>query len=359
MMDSLRIIFTVVLMVIVGCNSETSVKLDLEKPPFEKLSQYRFFKGDLNQLNPNNGVLPYELITPLFSDYAEKARFVWMPEGTAAKIGNIDESFEFPQGAVLIKNFYYYRDVRSPEQGKQLVETRLLINKQSGWDALTYVWDAQQADANLEIAGDMRMVNWIDHRGEPKSTNFIIPNKNQCKGCHEYKKVLQPIGPKVRHLNKEFTYQDGPMNQLLKWEQLGYLESINTSTTDLPKIASWEDQEALLNDRALAYLEVNCGICHSEHGPASISGLFLTTLTTELNHLGICKSPVSAGNGSGGHQYDIVPGKPDKSILVYRMESLNPGEMMPELGRTMVHTEGVELIREWIASLEGSCPESL
>lgn len=359
MIDGFRYTFFGMLALLIGCSGGTSVQMDEDSPPFEQLSKYQFFTGDPKNLIPNDGVLPYELITPLFSDYAEKARFVWMPTGSQASIADIDESFEFPIGSVLIKNFYYFNDARTPEKGKQLIETRLLVNRKTGWDALTYVWDDQQADAYLEIAGEVRKINWIDHRGKPKNTTFVIPNKNQCKGCHEYKKQLQPIGPKVRHLNKIYIYQDGPMNQLEKWQQQGYLEPLDNEVAELPNVAPWNDRKALLRDRALAYLEINCGICHGEYGPANISGLFLTTLTKDSNHMGVCKSPVSAGSGSGGRKYDIVPGNPDASILIYRMESLNPGEMMPELGRTMIHEEGVGLIREWIASMEGDCPESL
>jgi hypothetical protein len=37
------------------------------------------------------------------------------------------------------------------------------------------------------------------------------------------------------------------------------------------------------------------------------------------------------------------------------MESDKPKIMMPEIGRTVVHREGLELIREWLASLDGGC----
>ena len=50
-------------------------------------------------------------------------------------------------------------------------------------------------------------------------------------------------------------------------------------------------------------------------------------------------------------KYDIVPGEPDKSILVYRFNSIDPGIMMPELGRTMIHKEGLELIKSWIEDI--------
>lgn len=325
--------------------------------PFERLSQYGFFQGDLNDLIPSRGVLPYDLVTPLFSDYAEKARFVWMPEGTSAELIQEEETFSFPQNAVLIKNFYYPLDARNLQLGKQMIETRLLIRRDQGWEAWSYIWNDAQSDAILDIAGDVKPVTWLDERGQKRQVSFIIPNKNQCKGCHEYQKQLRPIGPKVRHLNKVFAYEDGEKNQLMKWQEKGYLKGLTADFTQYFTVADWENPQALLNERALAYLEINCGICHSEHGPAGVSGLFLTTSQQDPNHLGVCKSPVSAGSGSGGRDYDIVPGNADGSILLYRMESLDPGAMMPELGRSMVHEEGVALIREWIDSMEGECPD--
>ncbi|MGA8204153.1 MAG: hypothetical protein WB812_06500, partial [Woeseiaceae bacterium] len=72
-------------------------------------------------------------------------------------------------------------------------------------------------------------------------------------------------------------------------------------------------------------------------------------------HLGICKPPVAVGRGSGGRSYDIYPGRPDESIIVYRMEHSDPDIAMPELGRSAVHAEGVAAVREWIAGMNGSC----
>src|SRR6478609_4393001 len=89
--------------------SNAKVTVDIDAKPFEKLSEYHFFKGDLKELIPNDRVLPYDLITTLFSDYAQKARFVWMPEGTSAKYSK-NEVLDFPVGTVLIKNFYYNKD---------------------------------------------------------------------------------------------------------------------------------------------------------------------------------------------------------------------------------------------------------
>jgi hypothetical protein len=114
----------------------------------------------------------------------------------------------------------------------------------------------------------------------------------------------------------------------------------------------WNDPNTgTLAERARAWLEMNCAHCHNPAGPAQQSGLDLRMAQADLTRGGLWKSPVAAGRGSGGRWYDIVPGKPDASILVYRIASTEPGVMMPELGRRLVDEEGLALVREWIASL--------
>jgi len=97
---------------------------------------------------------------------------------------------------------------------------------------------------------------------------------------------------------------------------------------------------------------VNCALCHNSKGPANASGLFLEYNRKDVKKLGVFKPPVAAGRGSGNLDFNIVPGKPDESIFIYRMESTDPGILMPESGRKMVHKEGVVLIREWIEFLK-------
>ena len=309
----------------------------------------------MRDLVPNKRILLFEPITPLFSDYAEKARFVYIPEEESAKYHEADV-FGFPVGTAFIKNFYYSHDFRDESKGRKIIETRLLVKREEGWDALPYIWNDEQTEAFLEIAGGMERVQWIDMKGnEMDLKTYTIPNKNQCKGCHVDDGKFKPIGPKARNLNFEIEYADGKMNQLEKWKQMGFLSDA-PEAKNAPKMADWDNPESSsLHDRALAYLEINCGTCHSPTGPANTSGLHLTTYEKNPANLGICKSSVAAGRGSGGFLYDIVPGKPDESILVFRMESTDPGIMMPELGRHLVHQEGVELVREWIAELEGGC----
>ena len=331
-------------------NSPKTALPNWQEKPYESLSEYGFFSGDLKELIPNKDVLPYDLNTPLFSDYSQKLRFVWMPEGTSA---NYDSAavLDFPKGTVLIKNFFYSNDKRNKSKGRRLMETRLLINKKDKWDALTYIWNEDQTEATLDIVGDVYEVNWVNEIGEQIKNDYIVPNKNQCKGCHDLNGKLTPIGPKAGNLNRDFVYDSGTKNQLEKWSEIGYLSGFN-SKNPKPKFAVWNNPESgTLHERAMAYLEVNCGHCHNADGPGNTSGLHLTYSQPKNLKLGIFKAPVATGKGSGGRNYNIVPGKPENSILLYRMESTDPGAMMPEVGRSMVHEEGVELIREWIKEM--------
>lgn len=322
---------------------------------FPNLSQYNFFQGNISNLLPNERVLPYDLNSALFSDYAHKARFVWMPEGTAAAYTDTG-AFVFPVGAVLIKNFYYPHDFRDEAKGRRIMETRLLINRQEGWVALPYIWNKEQTEATLQVAGGREDIAWIHTDGKQRQVNYVVPNKNQCKGCHEDLKVMTPIGPKAKHLNKAFAYAEGEMNQLEKWTAIGYLQGA-PAVAGAPKLAMWNDPSSgTLDTRARAYLDINCAHCHSHGGPANTSGLHLHSEENECLEIGVMKNNIAAGRGSGNLHFDIVPGKPDSSIMVFRMASTDPGIMMPELGRKLVHDEGLALIREWIGSMDPAVP---
>lgn len=332
--------------------SNGKVTLDINAKPFEKLSDYHFFTGTLNELIPNDKVLPYDLITALFTDYAHKSRFVWMPEGTSAKYTK-DEVVDFPVGTVLIKNFFYENDENDASKGRKIIETRLLVKRTDKWDALDYVWNDNQTDAELNIVGDTKKVDYINKMGKPIHVDYSVPNKNQCKNCHNLNSVMVPIGPKVRYLNKDFAYADGNKNQLDKWTEIGYLSGYKKEENTKNKIASaFDETSGSVEERAKAYLEVNCAHCHRREGSANTTGLFLLLSEKDPESWGVMKSPVAAGRASGDNLYDVVPGKPDESILVYRMAENDPEIRMPELGRSIQHEEAVVLIRQWIAEMK-------
>lgn len=330
---------------------ETS-KIDFGQLPFKNLSEYGFFKGKLRSLEPDNGVLLYQPASSLFTDYAHKSRFIWMPEGTAASIREDDEgSMNFPDNTVIIKNFYYPADFRKPDAEKRIIETRLMVKRSGVWEAFPYVWKDDQSDAEYKVVGAEREVKWIDLAGKEQVINYIVPNKNQCKSCHNEKEQLVPIGVKAKHLNHEIKFAEGNKNQLIKWMETGYL----TDLKDLDAYSSMIDYNQTSHSielRAKAYLDINCGHCHRADGPASTSGLFLTYEETDPLKLGINKTPVAAGFGAGTFKYDIVPGQADQSILTYRMSTNQVGAAMPEIGRVTVHQEGLELIKDWINGMK-------
>lgn len=284
-------------------------------PP--KLSDFGFFIDG----KPNARVHPYSLNTPLFSDYAEKARFIYVPSGKKAR-ATADGLIDFPVGSALIKTFGY------PDR---TLETRVLLHRASGWVALPYVWDG--GDAVLRRGGTR-----IDVTVHDQPISYAVPNQNQCKECHQSAGALQPIGPKARNLAQPL---------LADLVRAGLLDRAPAGM----KLPHWDDSSAPVAERARAYLDVNCGHCHNRAGAASNSGLYLTWEEADPVARGIGKTPVAAGRGSGGLEVAIAPGEPDKSFLLYRMQSTEPGVAMPELGRSMAHKEGVALVREYIAKM--------
>jgi uncharacterized repeat protein (TIGR03806 family) len=341
----------VLCLLLAGChNREPGPAAIRDEEPPQTLSAYGLFQGNGSTQEPAAGVLPYDLNTPLFSDYATKYRFVRLPPGAQAQYSDT-EVFEFPIGTTLVKTFAFLHDLTDPSKGRRLIETRLLIHKPDGWIGLTYVWNDEQTEATLQIAGGTRDVSWVHTDGRPRTTNYIIPNVNQCLGCHENSKVLRPLGLKARNLNKDFAYPEGPENQLTRWTRDGYFKDAQPPAL-APRLPVWNDPATgTVDQRARAWLDINCAHCHNPAGPARNAGLDLRVEQTDVHKLGVRKSPVAAGRGSGGRSFDIVPGKPEESILLYRIQSTEPGVMMPELARRRVDEEGVALVRTWIASM--------
>lgn len=347
----MKLISFFVLVLLIGCQSkkaadvvlkEEFTKTDLSAWGNETLSSYNFFKGELKNLEPTETVIPYNINSPLFSDYAFKRRFLSIPPGGKMEYDG-EEVFHFPEGTILIKNFYYPADFRNPEKNLRLLETRLLLLKEGAWSALPYVWNEAQDEAYLDLSGRNVRVSWTHYDGVIREVDYSIPDVNQCKSCHLKGDKLMPIGPSARQLNRN--------NQLVEWAEKGLIAEL-PEKHKMPKLASYEDDQLPLTDRARAWLEVNCAHCHRPDGQAKTSGLHLMADVTDLQKMGVGKAPVAAGKGSGGRLFSIVPSKPNESILLFRIESTDPGIMMPEMGRKLVHQEGVELVREWIQRMK-------
>ena len=323
---------------------------DPANPP-KRLSDWGVLDKRGDALVPAGASFAYSLHTPLFSDYAEKFRTVWMPEGERARQRG-DQVFDFPVGTIISKTFFYRlqeglmtaRDSPFPATGAQaldtrkvrLLETRLLVHAASGWIAVPYVWSDAQDEAYLNITGELLSFDVRVPGGQAQAASYLIPSRNQCASCHARRNSggLHPIGPKAWNVDLDH------------WRASGWLDSADS-------VAAHAEFSA-----ARRYLDVNCAHCHSEEGAGDTSGLFLDIAESDPIRLGVCKRTIAAGQGTGGRTYGIVPGKPDESILVYRMNTTSPAEMMPELGRSLVHSSGVSLLRDWIAAMPEVCASS-
>lgn len=329
------------------------------------LSDYNLFVDATDPTGAtHDGGLPYDLNTPLFTDYTSKYRYVFIPQGATATYSE-REVFDFPVGTVLVKTFALPANADQRGINEELIETRLLIRRSSGWITLPYVWNSGKTDAVLRKAGAI-LSKTIIQGGQTRQFNYVVPSSTDCKQCHEYKDAaainasIVPIGPKARHLNKTYNYTDGAANQLSTWVAAGWLSGAPADLSTIDTIPAFADADAAtlgaktsdeLMGLAKGYLDINCAHCHRPEGNASNTGLTLEHWRPYGNGTahGACKQPIAYGGGN--LSYDVVPGDALQSIMAFRVNSNVPGDRMPEIGRSLVHDEGVQLIQAWINSL--------
>jgi uncharacterized repeat protein (TIGR03806 family) len=307
------------------------------------------------QVTPSSGVTPYSLNTPLFSDYAVKYRTVWMPPGTSASY-QTTSVLDLPVGTVLTKSFGWPADFRVANAPVTWLETRVYVHSSTGWKGSAYIWDGAQHDAQVSAGGEIDDISFIDTEGQSLTAHYLVPSQSECSKCHANDGTPVPLGPWVQQINGDFAYPTGTENQLQHWTSLGLVKRA-PPPAQAPVLPVWNDPTTGSTDaRARAYLQANCSYCHDGNGEARTTGLVLLDTNTDPTTFGVCKPPVAAGKAAQGQQYDIVPGQPSESILVYRMTSTSPSIAMPEIGRSLEHVEGVALISDWVTAMTGSCP---
>ncbi|HKK40554.1 MAG TPA: hypothetical protein VJ949_14130 [Cryomorphaceae bacterium] len=333
--------------------SALPVNVDLDSLPYQTLEEYNFFIGDeISDLTPNEGLLLYEPITQLFTDYAKKSRYIWMPEGVSANYVSDFESFDFPDGSILIKNFFYENVL--PTNERRVMETRLMFKRDGVWEFADYVWNDEQTEAVYDLGGQNKPIDVVLDNGQTLSINYRIPSESQCITCHKINETPSPNGPKPQNLNADLEYQDGIMNQLMKWAEMGYLEP--TYPSEIETVVDWEDESQLLQDRVRAYLDANCGHCHKQDAHCSYRNIRLSFEDNDReNNLGICVPFDEFVPGQPAMDYIIESGDANKSMLIYRMLSEEENIQMPLIGKSVVHQEGLDLLTTYINSLEETC----
>lgn len=353
----------------------------------ENLSDYNLFKDPKDPTGEANGNgMPYNLSVSLFTDYASKYRYVFVPDNKTAQYSD-HEVIEFPVGSVLVKTFSLPENTSQRGVNETLIETRVLIHRESGWVALPYYWETA-SDARLLIAGKTISNISITHKSEEITFDYGIPQASQCTSCHSVipmlkeandtrQAIFKPIGPKSRYLNHDYEYAQHTMNQLNQWENSGILTGAPLNKSSIVTAPVFTDETSVneliaqdqLNEAARGYLDINCAHCHRSEltlpeadyaGPAGDSGLnleFNRSYEENPTRFGVCKTAVAGGSddedtdGMPDYPRDVVPGQAELSYLLFRMNTIDPRHKMPELGRDTVHAEGVELVKAWINAL--------
>lgn len=285
---------------------------------------------------PASGLVPYEVAAPLWSDGADKERWLAIPNGTTIAV-NGDGDFSLPAGSVLMKHF---------RLAGQLVETRLLMRHPDGnWAGYTYEWDALQTDATLVTGGKVSMVN---------GQSWIFPSGNDCIRCHTAVAGFS-LGLEAPQLNADLTYPSTgrTANQLETLDSVLFFATPLGDPANFPALADPANVGASLEARARAYLHTNCAQCHRPNGPTPSSlDLRIGTLLADTGTCDVVPQSGDVGLGAGARI--IAPGAPDKSVLVERM-SLRDANAMPPLASNVVDSNGVALLRDWIGAMT-TCP---
>ena len=343
------------------------VTVDLTLVPYSKLSEYKFFEGPIKDQKPAAGLLPFAPASPLFSDYALKKRFVWMPAGSRATYNGDNKVLELPSGAALVKTFYYDNVQNiTPVGGTRIIETRVIIRKGEGLIFADYVWNAEQTEAYLDSLGNgsYTEISWKDENNVIKGTNYRIPAQAQCMVCHKSRSEVAegddtkyiPIGIKPQNLNWDYSYDTGAKNQLRKWIEQGYLEDNFSLPSPENTTVNYNDTSKPLDQRARSYVDANCSHCHSDdrhcdYRPMRFAYHDTGNAESGLANMGVCVNTSDMQDFPPELSRIVAPGKIEKSMLYYRINTTNETYRMPLHGRTVIHEEGVALIRDWINSL--------
>lgn len=343
------------------------VTVDLTQVPYPKLSDYKFFEGEMKDQKPSLNVLPFEPRSTLFTDYAHKKRFVWIPKGVKAAYAADGKILELPVGSALIKNFYYTNV--QPNNTTRIVETRVMIRKATGWIFANYVWNNAQTEAFFDLQGSITSIEWKDDNNVLKSTDYRIPEESQCIVCHKSKTTVNsvevttniPIGIKPQNLNFNYNYGSETKNQLQKWIEVGYLENNFSLPSESNSVVDYNDQAKPLEKRVRSYFDSNCAHCHDDERHCDYRpmkfGYNKTGLSNGqgLTNLGVCVDTQDMQGFPSALGKIVTPGNTERSMLHFRVSTNDETYRMPLHGRTMVHDEGVALIEQWINSLQ-SCP---
>jgi len=305
----------------------------------QKLSDTGLFTDTAN-LVPAAGLVEYDVNAPLWSDGALKRRWMALPADARITFRET-AAWTFPAGTVLVKHF----ELELAPGTVRRLETRVLVKRAAGWEGFTYKWNAGESDADLLDDAETEVFAVVDPGapGGMRNQTWYYPSRTDCLACHT--QAAGPIlGIRTQQINRDFRFPAATDNQLRSWNHIGLFTIDIGDATAYDAFADPSDATAPLSDRARAYLEVNCAVCHRPGSPTPVElDLRYAVAISGLNAVNI--AAINAGGVASGLRID--PGDKERSVLwdrVRRTDNLR----MPPLGSNVVDDVAVEVLGQWI-----------
>ena len=333
---------------------------DPEKFP-RKLSETGLFTNTKDQ-TPAPGVLPFSINAPQWTDGTTAKRWIAVPGSGKVAWGKGvwgDDKPAWPKDSVLVRTLSMAFASLGPDK-EWPIETQLLHFDGKQWNAYTYGWNAQHTDAELiGPEGDDRSITVPDtqdmmrnmpaHNGVTQQT-WHFASRAQCMTCHNVWDDYA-LGFNVPQLDRSGSSAGASEDQVSRFRHFGLLLEPKSPASDSerPTLTDPYDKSANLNERARSYLAVNCSVCHRFGG----GGSALFDVRKELPSAKLNLIDVRPNLGSFGldDARIVCPGDPTRSVLLYRMAKLGRGRM-PHIGSDRVDHAGLQLMIDWIRSLD-------
>ena len=308
--------------------------------------------SDLATLAPSEGVVPYDLNLRFWSDHADKTRFFALRDATDMVTYSADGLWEAPAGGVWVKHFDMDLDLRNPGTNVRRLETRFIVKTEDDFYGLSYRWEDDGTEANLaDNNGESFPLVITEADGSIRNQTWSIPSRGECRACHTNDNNVM-LGFNTRQLNKSGTLTGDAGNILELLYEAGYLDTEVDGppiAANLPKYYTPDDLSVNLEERARSYLAVNCSYCHYEGTTVISVG---DTWKGEPS-LSIEETNLLHGEGEGLAVIDdtdrfVIPGNPNKSIILSLTAASNGYSRMPPLATDIVDEEGITLLADWI-----------
>ena len=322
------------------------LRRDIEKPPnripFPRLLSETGLFESVSELKPGPGLIPYQVNVPLWSDGAAKERYMALPAAGQVVLRK-NGAWEFPLGTVFVKSFFLPAGIDSKKGNR--IETRLFLKNRRGWAGYTYLWNDDQTEARLLDGAAVRNYP-VKSENKISQRDWHVPSRSDCMACHS-KEAGFVLGMRTAQVNRDD--RDG-INQLRKWKELGtFSDPVPELGDSLPSFPDWDSGEGDLQQRARAYLHVNCAGCHTPPGFTKLDLRF----GIPPRQMQIINQQPEKVRLSPGESMIVTPGHPQLSELILRMSRRGPGQM-PPLATTQTDPRGIAAIRNWIRSMPAS-----